>query len=665
MRILLDTSVVRRVWVPAVVVALLSVHAGLLAWEAGRLSPTVDEPAHLVAGLAMWEFGRFEVYKVNPPLTELVAALPAHFAGFAEDWDRFHDAPGERPEFDLGRRFFELNRQRGMRLLIWARWACIPFSLLGGLFCFFWSRELYGNAAGLAALTLWCFDPNILAHGALVTPDVAATAFGLGAGYAFWRWLKRPTAGRAVAAGLLLGLAELSKTSWIVLFGLWPLLWLFWRAGDVPRLWRAGEVPRRFRRFWRRDAGSPAVADRVAADAVPRQPGVRGLAGILLLGLYVLNCGYLFDGSFKLLGDYTFIRPRMTGIESRRPEAAQHAQIGNRFAGTALAWLPVPLPQQYLEGLDSQTRDIGDGTRQNYLRGEWRPAGWWYYYLYCLLVKVSHGTQALVLLACVGLVVRRVRQGQTRATLRDEVLLLAPAVCLLVLLSAHPAINRHFRYALPSLGVLLIFGSRCLLVLTDRLCRICWQKPLAILAGVLLAVAATESLRVYPHSLAFFNLLSGGPANGHRHLLGSNLDWGQDLLALKRWQAAHRDIPLRQIVYGGDTEPAYLGIDYAPVPTMEPGETQHAYLRRLPPGVYAVSVAYLAGYQGGMFDGTGRARVASVENTTAFGHLEFVGRCGAALVLLRKLPEVRPAAATGETATSEAGGGRSGRRPLG
>lgn len=38
-----------------------------------------------------------------------------------------------------------------------------------------------------------------------------------------------------------------------------------------------------------------------------------------------------------------------------------------------------------------------------------------------------------------------------------------------------------------------------------------------------------SSLWFYPHSLSYFNELVGGPANGPRHLLGSNVDWGQDL----------------------------------------------------------------------------------------------------------------------------------------
>ncbi len=38
-----------------------------------------------------------------------------------------------------------------------------------------------------------------------------------------------------------------------------------------------------------------------------------------------------------------------------------------------------------------------------------------------------------------------------------------------------------------------------------------------------------SSLWIYPHSLSYFNESIGGPLNGPDHLLGSNVDWGQDL----------------------------------------------------------------------------------------------------------------------------------------
>lgn len=419
------------VWVPAAVAGVLLVHAGLLGYSATRHSPTLNEPGHLAAGLSHWKFGRFEPYRVNPPLVRMVAALPVMAVGYEEKWSGFYEIPGARPEFKMGTDFIAANGERSVWLFTVARWACIPFSLIGGLFCFFWARELWGSHwAGLISLTLWCFEPNILAHGELITPDCAAASLGLGAGYSFWRWLQRPVWGRALAAGLLLGLAELTKMTWSILFVLWPFLWLFW-------LWTR-----------RRHIDRPSRHDPRRSALI--QSGQ--LAGILLLGLYVLNLGYGFDDTLIRLKDYEFISSALTGLDDS-------GSPGNRFTSSWLSGVPVPLPRQYLLGLDLQKYDLEDYGRLSYLRGEWKDGGWWYYYLYGLGVKTAHGTQLLLLMAVVTVLTGRGlrRPRPTGAGARDLVLLLTPALAVLALVSSQLEFNHHVRYVLPVLGFTFVF----------------------------------------------------------------------------------------------------------------------------------------------------------------------------------------------------------------
>jgi hypothetical protein len=57
----------------------------------------------------------------------------------------------------------------------------------------------------------------------------------------------------------------------------------------------------------------------------------------------------------------------------------------------------------------------------------------------------------------------------------------------------------------------------------------------ATLVAALGSWLIASSLWIYPHSLAYFNELVGGPLYGSEHLLGSNLDWGQDLRYLLTW----------------------------------------------------------------------------------------------------------------------------------
>ena len=427
--------------VVAMVTLLLATHAALVGYSATLHSPTLNEPGHLVAGLVQWTFGRFEVYRVNPPLVHYAAALPVMLAGYRPAWDGFYEAPGARPEMAMGNAFIQANGPRSAWLFTVARWGCLPFTLAGGLICFAWSRELWGSPwAGLISLALWCFEPFLMAHAELITNDCAATSLGLGSSYFFWRWLRSPSWWRALVAGNALGLAQLSKTTWIVLFGLWPVLWLFW------------------------------VWTRCGLTTSPRQrsstvPFATQLVVLLILGLYVLHLGYLFDGTLTRLGDYTFTSRMLAG-------PLKCGEAGNRFQGMWLRNVPVPLPRQYVLGIDIQKRDFETFNDPSFLLGEWKIGGWWYYYLYGLSAKTSLWLQSLIVLGIVSILVRerrwpnlwpavRRRAGfwSGDAGFRDLAILAAPGVTVLILVSSQMQLNQHVRYALPVLGFATIFAG--------------------------------------------------------------------------------------------------------------------------------------------------------------------------------------------------------------
>lgn len=421
------------------VTMLLGVHAGLLAYSATQHSPTINEPANLVAGLCHWKFGRFDVYRVNPPLVHYVAAIPVMISGYKEDWSALIDLPDARSEFQTGDDFIKANGERSIWLFTIARWACIAFSLFGGLICFLWSRELWGrNLAGLISLFLWCFEPNILAHGELITPDCAATSLGLGACYGFWRWLRRPAWGRAVIAGIVLGLALLTKTTWVILFGLWPLIWLI------------AEWSRCRRNLLATNSQLPACGQ---TDTISLRRRFSQIVIIIIVGLYVLNLGYGFDGSFTRLKDYTFVSKTLTGLE-------RSGDSGNRFVNSWIGEISVPVPENFLRGIDLQKRTFENYDQRSYVRGEWKQGGWWYYYLYGLAVKTSHGSQLLFLLALFTVVCRTPSTGfNAEWKARDLISLLTPAIAVLALASSQTESNHHVRYVLPVLGFASVFAG--------------------------------------------------------------------------------------------------------------------------------------------------------------------------------------------------------------
>lgn len=521
---------------------LLTIQTGMLAWIALENSPVTDEIGHLPAGLSHWRFQKFDLYRVNPPLVRSLAAVPVLFSDCLENWQKLRSAPLEREEIDVGRGFVAANGSRFFYHVSIARLACIPLCLLGTVVCYRWGRELGGRRAGLFSAAMWVFSPNLLAHGSLITPDAAAAATGVLAAYMFWRWLRQPTAAAALIAGVAAGLAVLTKSTWLILFGLWPALFV---AGCLVR-----------------------------SDLTMRTHS-RQLCGMLLTGLYVLNGGYLFQGSMTPLGNYQF-RSRALAGEAQDDEG--ECRSGNRFAQSVLKHMPVPLPRSFVEGIDLQKYDMETG-QPSYVRGEWRNHGQSWYYLYALAVKVPLGTLVIGGLSVLTAIICVVR---TR-TLRAEYLaLLLPPLSVLLLVSSQTGLNKHLRYVLPVLPFAFVAVSAVLRRLKSKRAR-----NLRLVFSVMLLWSAGSSIAVCPWNLAYFNEIAGGPENGAKHLLGSNLDWGQSLIALDRWNRARADSKPLYVSYSGLFDPSDVGIFCRPV---SGNDTP-------PSGWYAISMNRLHGYE--------------------------------------------------------------------
>ena len=522
--------------------------AVLLGHSASVHSPTDLEPAFLASGLSHWEFRRFELYRVNPPLVRMIAAIPVITAGYRDDWSRYYDGPGSRSEFPVGDDLIKANGRRIVPLICYARWACIPFSLAGAYFAYRWAVELYGDQAGLVALSLYVFDPNLLSHGELITPDAACAALGIVSGYTFWRWLKYPTWGRAALSGIALGLAELSKLTWIFLFALWPLIWLAWRLLSLRNSIPIGQVSPD------EALSDPAPKDflpGLSALPLPVLPPASQLVAILTVAVYIMNLAYGFDGALTPLKQYTFVSRLLNGSSSSDVN-------GNRFQGGFAGEVPVPFPRQYVLGFDSQQRDFEDYGKPSYFRGVWRDHGWWNYYLYGLLVKTPCPTLALFLGACI----KRFVSAPNPVAFRNDLVLLSPAIAVLAIASSQTEFNHHLRYVYPCLGFLIIFTSQIATSSGTEECRIWRRHPIrGWLIAVMVACSVGSALWVYPHHLSYFNLIAGGPGQGHLHFAGSNLDWGQDLCHLADWHARYgRDRPLLILADSG-CDPAVLGLN--------------------------------------------------------------------------------------------------------
>ena len=571
--------------------ALLALHVALLAYSGWVHSPVFNELGHLASGLSHLEFLNFDGFRVNPPLVRTVVSVPVFLASPTTDWSHYYDDPFARAEYSLGGDLAAANGRRVFGLLTIARWSAIPFSLLGAIVCQRWARQLYGVSAGKLALLLWCFSPYVLGHGSVIVADAHAAALGLAAWYAFWLWLKRPSWSMTLVAGIALGIAILSKFTLLILIVLAPIAF-----GVSRRILSCEEVFR-------------AANHRLLK-----------LLALFLTALWIVNFGYAFEGSFTPITEYQFQSKLFAGDA---PEESFGRHVGNRFRGWWIEGLPVPLPRNFLQGIDTQKFEFEHGKR-SYLRGEWKDHGWWYFYLYALAVKLPLGFWCLVVLTIAASVCLR----EYSTIWHNELVLLLPLVAILLLVSSQNGFSIHSRYVLPALPFAFIWVSK-----TARAIELGHWRLSYLIVGAT-CWFGLSSLWAFPHSLSYFSEVVRGPRGGHTHLLDSNIAWGQDLFYVERWNDAHPEAKPFFLAAWGHTDPRLVGLDFR-VPRMareddEDSDDPTAGLVGPLPGWHAIDVNHLRGSRTLIPDSEGHW----LDNTTGahdfswYRHLDPVAMAG-------------------------------------
>lgn len=244
----------------------------------------------------------------------------------------------------------------------------------------------------------------------------------------------------------------------------------------------------------------------------------------------------------------------------------------------------VPLPASFFPYSLWQTfQAIESEAKVGYLFGETSRGGWWYYFPVTLAVKTS---LPLLILAMIGTVLALKNEGWRKLS----ILWLPIALFLALAMVGNITIGyRHILPVVPFLILLASYSSKWALTRTNY--------PITqLLITLLLLWQAVGTLRLFPHQEAFFNELVGGPSGGGRVLSDSNLDWGQDLLALRQVMA-ERGIEELYLSYFGTAVPERYGIHYRPLPgylRFTAGAEVDSYNPYTPPpGWYAISQSSL------------------------------------------------------------------------
>jgi hypothetical protein len=498
------------------VAILLVVMAGELALSVRQQSQTFDEACHIFAGYRYWKSSDFGINFEHPPLVKLIAAvpllwLPLRAPSVTNDYFKL-------VEYGTGREFLYANDAKS---LLWrARLAAAVFTITLALTVFLLAHSMWGAGPALLALTLLVFEPNILAHGALVTTDIGVT-LGLFLGVASFYWyLNKPSALRLAGTGLAAGVSLGVKHSGILIF---PILF-FLALSELLPFW--DPATRRF---------TSGLVKRVL-----RQTAV--LAAIAAIALVVLWSLYGFRYA-----------ARASGVSVNPPLAEFAKQMRPNSSALILKiarWHLIP--ESYLYGV---VNVYSLGGLPTVIFGKYYPTAQWFYFPAIFVIKSTLG---FLLLCGLTLLSASLWQKQFR---RELLFLVIPSAFYLAVAMSSD-VNYGVRHLLPLYPFLIVLVAFGVWSLGQR------HRALAALVAVLVLFHVASSLRAFPNYIPYANELWGGPKNVHRVLADSNVDWGQGLNAMSQYIAQHHIKDCWFAYFGSlPVDVSYYGIPCKGLPT--------------------------------------------------------------------------------------------------
>lgn len=246
-----------------------------------------------------------------------------------------------------------------------------------------------------------------------------------------------------------------------------------------------------------------------------------------------------------------------------------------------------------------QILGVSGGNRPSFLQGQVQMGGWPSYFWVAFAVKTPLPT-LLMLLFLIGKFLATERPFNSfKVELKKGILTGGTAVCYF-LIASQSNLNIGYRHLLPMLPFLYLFIAGGLAhvhphPVGERKRNFVPQGGGVFLLALPLILI---NLWIFPHYLSYFNVIGGGANNGHKVLLDSNIDWGQDLLRLQTWMQEN-EVETVKLGWYGTADPSYYNINYEPLPGLGRAEF---WSRWYPPpfnpqqpekGVYAISASNL------------------------------------------------------------------------
>lgn len=486
------------------VALILALFVGLGSSIAKRKSNTWDEPAHILAGYAYVTEGMDYLSPLNHPVfgRSLSAILPAVLLDL--NFDKTIEPEGAKTSrfFPYSLKFLYENNVDGRTVLFLSRLPNILLGALLGAYVFAWSRRLWGTAGGFLSLFFFILSPNILAHSALATTDLPATAFFfITAYYLFRTATDGPEAKTTALTALFFALGLASKHTTVLLA---PFIIAAFVIGG-------------------RKTGFRKAAINFAL-LVP-------LSFVFIWAVYGLHHHSSSPGYIP--PDWSLFPPSGMGRILRTL-----SEIGF-------------LPESYLYGLAGSLAGTGAG-KAAFFMGEYSSTGWASYFVTAFLIKTPIPT---IIFLCASLLYL----SRDRERLMKAMFVILPPLLVFIAFSSQK-VNIGLRHVLPAYPFIFV-----LIGFVPSIKTASAKLASAVFYAGIIWYAYAAAL-IFPHQLAYFNEFIGGPKNGYKYLVDSNLDWGQDLPGLKEFMDNNK-IEKIKLAYFGFCDPKYYSIEYEYMPS--------------------------------------------------------------------------------------------------
>lgn len=475
----------------AVCMALVMLFAFQLWLQASSTSATTDESLHLLAGQRYLRCSDFAFNPEHPPLLKELAA--SSLAGMAirmpEGLRCDPGFIGKSEAFRLGAVFRDDNGED--RILVPARMMASLLSVTLALLVWIAAWRMFGAWPAVAVMVLFAMEPVLVAHGSLVTTDMAITMTAFLSAMVVYASRNWDAWRRVLAMGLAFGLMLASKHSALLMLPLLVLLRLLDVAFFRDERWRVG----------------------------PRL--VRPLLELCLAGAIALAVLWAF---------YGFRYSATPGAHATVEIAEFLRAIGKpgmheSAMGKLLAWIAAIhlFPEAYLMGLADI---VGHSVRNTRVFGQMYSEGQWFFYPVAFSVKSSI---PLLLLLPVGLVALWLDRSRRRQWL----FLVFPSVAYLAIAMSSKFTDgiRHILQVYPYFLLLAGFGLSVL-----------WRRGRgwAVALACLLASQGVAVARTAPDYIPFANAFWGGPAGAYDLLTFDAVEWGQSMKRIRTYVDHHQ-----------------------------------------------------------------------------------------------------------------------------